>query len=331
MQQPPRNPRFPQRPEDGDLPPRGTPPAPRTGPINPDDLYDLQMGPGDPYVRAAFDRISRQDQGRGSAVLRDMDGTDSLMIAKSAKRSRALNFTVQGIVWKAGFAKGLEQTPLGQATRWKVLPPQAIAEPGGCILRIADASIEQVFRELIPPALLDAGDRMYGIVRKLTQITLFYFPRDEGATAGVIALYGDGPATRSHYLYLQTNIKKADPAVLDQIEQTFQLAVPKAVAQGQKPKPVDFWQEFERSMYQIRATYHTSALHQNSTKAKVQATQGLKVAGDQLERALSVFDRLEQGVIWLAALPVRGLIGFTRGLTRFMVSLIEASDRMFRR
>lgn len=330
MQQPPRNPRFPQRPEDGDLPPRVTPPAPRTGPINPDDLYDMQLGPGDPYVRAAFNRIQRQNPG-GSAALRDTDGTDSLMIAKTAKRSRALNFTVQGIVWKAGFAKELEQTPLGQAARWKVLPPQAVSEPGGAILRFVDPSIEQVFRELIPPALLDAGDRMYGIVRKLTQIAIFYFPRDEGATAGVIAHYGDGPAARSHYLYLQTNIKKADPAVLDQILMTFQMAIPKAEAQGQKPKPVDFWQEFERSLYQIRATYQTSALHQNSSKAKAQASQGLKKAGDKLENALSGFDRMEQGLIWLASLPVRGLIAFTRGLTRFMVGIIQASDRLFRR
>lgn len=330
MQQPPRNPRFPARPEDGDLPPRVTPAPPRTGPINPDDLYDLQLGPGDPYVRAAFNRIGRPAPG-GTAALRDSDGTDSLMIAKTAKRSRAMNFTVQGIVWKAGFAKELEQTPLGQASRWKVLPPQAVAEPAGAILRHVDPGIEQVFRELIPPALLDAGDRMYGIVRKLVQITIFYFPRDEGATAGVMAHYGDGPAARSHYLYLQTNIKKADPAVLDQILQTFQLAVPKAEAQGPKAKPVDFWQELDRSLYQIRATYQTSALHQNSTKAKAQATRGLKVAGDRLENALSVFDRLEQGIIWLAALPVRGLIGLTRGVTRFMVNVIQASDRMFRR
>jgi hypothetical protein len=312
------------------MPPRVTPQAPRTGPINPDDLYDLQLGPGDPYVRAAFNRISRQNPG-GTAALRDTDGTDSLMIAKTAKRSRAMNFTVQGIVWKAGFAKELEQTPLGQASRWKVLPPQAVSEPGGAILRHVDASVEQVFRELIPPALLDAGDRMYGIVRKLIQISIFYFPRDEGATAGVIAHYGDGPAARRHYLYLQTNIKKADPAVLDQILQTFQMAVPKAEAQGQQPKPVDFWQEFERSMYQIRATYQTSALHQNSAKAKAQATRSLKVAGDRLESALSVFDRIEQGILWLAALPARGLIGFTRGLTRAMVRIIQASDRMFRR
>lgn len=330
MQQPPRNPRNPKRPEDGDLPPRVTPPAPRTGPINPDDLYDMQLGPGDPYVRAAFERIGKQRPG-GSAALRDMDGNDSLMLAKTARRSRAMNFTVQGIVWKAGFAKELEQTPLGQATRWKVLPPQAVSEPGGAILRMADPSIEKVFRELIPVELLDAGDRMYGIVRKLSQLTLFYFPRDEGATAGVMAHYGDGPAARSHYLYLQTNIKKADPAVLDQILMTFQLAVPKAEEQGQKPRPVDFWQEFERSLYQIRATYQTSALHQNSAKAKAQATQTLKVAGDRLEKALSVFDRLEAGIIWLASLPVRLLIGLVRGATRLMVGVIQASDRIFRR
>lgn len=330
MQQPPRNPRFPQRPDDGDLPPRVAPSPPRTGPINPDDLYDMQLGPGDPYVRAAFNRIQRQNAG-GSAALRDTDGTDSLMIAKTAKRARALNFTVQGIVWKAGFAKQLEQTPLGQATRWVVLPPQPVSEPGGAILRYVDASIESVFRELIPPALLDAADRMYGMVRKLSQIAIFYFPRDEGATAGVIAHYGDAPAARSHYLYLQTNIKKADPAVLDQILMTFQMAVPKAEAQSQKPKPVDFWQEFERSLYQIRATYQTSALHQNSAKAKAQAKQGLKKAGDQLERALSFFDRLEGAVLWVASLPVRALIAITRGVTRLLVGLIQASDRVLRR
>lgn len=330
MQQPPRNPRHPQRPEDGDLPPRVTPPAPRTGPINPDDLYDMQLGPGDPYVRAAFSRIQRQNPG-GSAALRDTDGTDALMIAKSAKRSRSLNFTVQGIVWKAGFAKELEQTPLGQATRWKVLPPQNFSEPNLAILRYVDTGIEQVFRELIPPALLDAADRMYGLIRKLNQISIFYFPRDEGATAGVIAHYGDAPAARSHYLYLQTNIKKADPAVLDQILMTFQMAIPKAEAQGQKPKPVDFWQEFERSLYQIRATYQTSALHQNSVKAKAQATQSLKKAGDRLENALSVVDRLEAFIIWFASLPVRGLIALTRGLTGFLVGLIQATDRLFRR
>lgn len=326
----PRNPRRPK--PDADSPRPVTPPAPPV-PANPDDLEDLQLGPGDPYIKAAYNRVGKstaQLSGSLGAAVRDVDGTDALMIQKMARRSRVMSFQVQGIVWKAGFCKELNQSPPGSALRMNQLPP-ADVQHQGVLLRRVDPSLEMVFRELIPGALMEAADRMYGLTRVVTEVFLYFVPRDEGALTGIIAHYGDSPTSRSHYMYLQTSIRRADPAVLDQMLQTFQTALPKAQEDAKEQSQTDFWHELERSLYQVRATYRASALHENSEKVKTQLTTGLQKTGSGVDKALGAVDKAGERLEWLVNMPVRGLIKMMQGMTNGLVALIRMSDRFMGR
>ncbi|HEY9856150.1 MAG TPA: hypothetical protein V6D05_10455 [Stenomitos sp.] len=326
----PRNPR--RRQPDAESPRPVTPPLPPV-PANPNDLEDLQLAPGDPYIQAAYNRVGKstaQLSGSLGAAVREVDGTDALMIQKMARRSRVMSFQVQGIVWKAGFCKELNQSPPGSALRMNQLPPTEVQHQG-VILRPVDGTLEMVFRELIPGVLMDAADRMYGLTRVISEVFLYFVPRDDGAITGIIAHYGDGPTSRSHYMYLQTSIRRADPAVLEQIHQTFQLALPKAQEEAKEHGQTDFWHELERSLYQVRATYRTSALHEGSEKVKSQLTTGLQKTGAGVDKAIGAVDKAGERLEWLVNMPVRGLIRLMQGMTNGLVSLIRLSDRLLRR
>lgn len=323
--------RVPATPTNQPLPQRVTP---QTGPVvpsDPDGLYDMKVAPGDPFVRAAYDRTTRATKGLGGNVPQPSEGTDSLAIHQQAKRSRSLTFTVQGTMWRAGFAKEYGQTPVGQASGDPVPAPRTKVAPGEVIVKPADPAYEKVFRELIPAALLDAADRMYGMVHVLQEVHLYYFPRDEGATTGIMAVYADGPASRRHLLYLQTNIKHASPAILDQMEKTFAAAVPKAREAGAGVSQQDFWKEFEKSVYQVKATFRNSELRKQGARTGQQITSGLKKAGDRVDRAISHTRTLEQAIPEVASLPMRGILAIAQGVSGALVRLIQSTDRMFRR
>lgn len=326
----PRNPRHRARPDD---PPRPvTPPRPPV-PRNPDDLEDLKLAPGDPFIQAAYQRVGKTTAQLGGglgAALRDADGTDALMIHKLAKRSRVMSFQVQGIVWKAGFCKELQQAPLGAALRISELPIHDIQE-NGAIVRPVPASLELIFRELLPSALLDASDKMYGLTRVLMGVCLYFIPRDAGAVAGIVAQYGDSPTSRSHTMYLQTALRRADARVLDQILLTFEAALPRAQEATVAHARTDFWQELERNLYQVRATYRTSALHEGSEKVKSQLATGLKKTGNGVEKAFSAVDQVGERMEWALNLPVHGLISMMQGLSNALVWTIQALDRLMRR
>jgi len=178
---------------------------------------------------------------------------------------------------------------------------------------------------------MEAADRMYGLTRVVNQVFLYFVPREEGALTGIIAHYGDGPTSRSHYMFLQTTIRRADPAVLDQIHQTFQLALPKAQEDAKVQSQTDFWHELERSLYQVRATYRSSALHENSEKVKTQLTTGLQKTGAGVDKALGAVDKAGERLEWIVNMPVRGLIKMMQGMTSGLVALIRLSDRFMGR
>lgn len=322
--------RSPKQPPEGELPQRVIPTRP-LAPVTPDDLYDMQLGPGDPFVKKAYDRVAKTNN-LGSASLRQAeDATDTLMIQKTSRRARAMTFNVQGIIWKAGFAKEIAQTPLGMQGYIKMLPDKEIKDPSGIILRPVDTSLEVIFRELVPAALLEASQRMYGLTRNLRHLCLYFQPRDEGAAAGIIAYYADTPTSRSHYLYLQTNIRQARPEVLEQILATFKQALPKAEEAAKTVSGGDFWHEIEKSVYQVKATYRTSSLAKGSTQVKQSLTSGLKTAGDQVEKAFSIFGYLERALIWLFSLPLKALIAIIKGVSNALVWLITLPDRLTKR
>lgn len=322
----PRKPR--RRPQDAEAPQPFAPRPPR--PPSPHELEDLQLAPGDPFVRAAYDRVAKTTAQLGGSLggaVADASGNDALMLRKLSKRSRVLTFQVMGIVWKAGFAKELHQTPAGAGLKLQALPAQELREAGH-VLRPVEPELEAVLRELIPAALLEAADKMYGLMRVLTGLSLYLVPRDDGAVAGIVATFGDSPTSRRHALYLQTHLRRADPAVLDQILATFRQALPKTELSKQGPDRKDFWQELERSLYQVKATYRTSALHENSEKVKSQLTTSLKLTGDGVEKALGAVGKAGDRLEWLAYLPIRGLMALMQGFTNAVVGLIQLLDRM---
>lgn len=326
--------RFARVPRAGDSEPaKPVVPPPRPVPRRPDDIEDMQLAPGDPFVRKAYNRVGKTTAQLGGALgdaLREADGTDALNIQKLSKRSRAMSFQVQGVVWKAGFTKELGQSPLGSATPLTDLPLAEVQE-NGAIIRPVESGIEVVLRDLIPPALLTEADRMYGLTRTLIGVAVYFVPQQGGALAGLIAQYGDNPTSRRHFLFLQTSIRRPDPGVLDQMLSTFTAAVPTAQEGAIKRSQGDFWHELERAMYEVRATYRTSALHEGQEKIKAQLTTGLKATGEQVEKAMSIMDRTGEAVEWAVNLPVRGLVFLMGGISNALVWLIRSVDRLMRR
>ncbi len=291
----------------------------------------MQLGPGDSVVQAAYNRTSRHTTFLGPVGRGGVDeGTDALMLRKVAKRSRSLTFTVQGILWRAGFAPDMTQTPLGQGSPFrKILDTETVA-PSGAILRPVDFSYEMVFRELIPRPLLEQCDQMYGMVRRIERIAFYYFPAGEGATAGVIAQYAEQPASRAHVLYLQTNIKNASPTVLDQIQRTFQAAVPRAIEAAKEATPGDFWQELDRGMYQVTATFKNSVMGGSTRAATTSLQRSAKQAGATAAKAVSVVDVINKTFDAVARVPARLGVSVVRSFTRMMVGSIEKLDNLLR-
>lgn len=327
----PRDPRRRARPDTDSARPV-VPPTPRL-PANPNDLADMQLAPGDPYIQAAYQRVNKTTAQLNSALgpaVRDAEGNDALMIQKLAKRSRVVTFTVQGIVWKAGFCKELGQSPVGGAFPFPMLPMQEVAQ-AGALLRPVDPALELIFKDLIPRALMEADEKMYGLTRVLVAIAMYFVPREDGAVCGIIAQYGDTPTSRSHYMFLQTAIRKADPRVLDQMLQTFQAALPRVQESHSQPRTGDFWQELERSLYQVRATYRTSALHEQSTKVKSQLTTGLQKTGDGVEKAVGAMEQAGAKLEWVLNLPLKGLLLLLQGVSGILVGGIQLLDRFMRR
>ncbi|MBU6428040.1 MAG: hypothetical protein KGR26_03440 [Cyanobacteria bacterium REEB65] len=308
-------------------------PQKRTAPFDPDEVYDLRLGPGDSTVQAAYARTSRGTTFLGAAgpAIRQrgterLEGNDALLLAKRAKRARSLTFTVQGIMWRAGFAPDLSQTPLGQATVFRKLADAEIQSPAGALLRPADPRFELVFRELIPRPLIEQADQTFGPIRKLERIALYYFPAGEGATAGLVVQYAEQPVWRPHVLYLQTNIKHASPTVLEQIAKTFSAAVPRALEAAKQPTAGDFWQELDKAAYQLTATFRNSILAGNTQAARATLKKQAKKAETRVTKAASVVDTVGRALDDAARVPGRFGVSVVRSVTSALVKTIQAID-----
>lgn len=321
----------PQDPNQNPLPQRVVPQN-MTRPIDPDEIYDMTIGPGDSAVQAAYSRTNRSTTFLGPIQRQGGEGdrTDALMLRKVAKQSRSLTFTVQGIMWRAGFAPDMSQTPLGQSSPFRRLTDQDTTAPSGAILRPAESQFELVFRELIPRGLLEQCDQMYGPVRKLERLALFYFPAGEGATAGVMASYSDQPASRAHVVYLQTNIKNGSPTVLDQIHKTFSAAVPKAVEAAKDISAGDFWQELDKSLYQVTATFKKSVMGGGTKAATTSVQRSMEKTGNRVDSAMSGFGRINKGMDAAAKVPGRVGVAAVRGMTEAVVGLIQGIDKILK-
>ncbi|MEB3298085.1 MAG: hypothetical protein VKO21_01185 [Candidatus Sericytochromatia bacterium] len=310
--------------------PQRVQPQQLTRPISPDDVGDARIGPGDSVVQAAYARTQAgtSDLLPGPRAVPDIgDRTDALMLRKTAKWSRSLSFSVQGITWRAGFAPDLVMTPVGQSTPFRQLADQEAEAPTGAILRPVGLDHELVFRALVPPHLIEQAEQMFGSPPRIERIALYYFPTGEGATAGIVASYGDQVTSRAHVLYLQTNIRQASPSVLEQIARTFEAAIPRAREAAARPATGTLTEEWERAMNRIDSSLKNSRLARQAKAARTGAWQWGQWAGQGLDQAVGAFDRMLLGLMALGRMPSRLFIGVLRVISGAIVRTIESFDR----
>lgn len=321
--------RQPQGPPAQGLPQR-VQPQQLTRPIKPDEVGDARIGPGDSVVQAAYARTTAgtSDLMPGPRTPPEAgDRTDALMLRKTAKWARSLTFSVQGITWRAGFAPDLIMTPVGQATPFRQLADQEAQAPTGAILRPVGRDHELVFRALVPPHLLEQAAQMFGAPPRLERIALYYFPSGEGATAGIVASYGQQATSRPHVLYLQTSIRQPSPSVLDQIARTFEAAIPRAREAAARPATGTFTEELGKAMTRVEASLRNSDMARRARAARVGAWQWSQMAGQGVDQAVGAFDRMVLALMGLGRVPARWAISAIRAISGVLVRTIESVDR----
>lgn len=281
-------------------------PGSNTRPLSLDDLSDL-VPASDPVVREAYGRSGalpmRPNMNRGEG------NTDALVIRRGARETRVMNFEVEGVHWRAGFAPSLDKTPLYQYLPSPIPPDHEVRTGNGFVLRPVESELEAVLRDLVPPALLMTGDHMFGPLRELGGVYLYYVPQGKGAAVGMIAWYLPSPTTKAHLLYLQTEVRKGSDKLIDDMHRTFQASLAARTEHGGSRRPMDFWSELQLATAQVGATLRTSKLSQGGAEVKGKISQvrdraetrtfdavntGLAAAGVALE---SLFVKLPQQVL----------------------------------
>ena len=299
----------------------------QTRPLTPEEA-DALVPAADPIVKAAYGRTGalpvRPVMNRGDVV------ADALVIQKGARQTRVLGFEVEGVHWRAGFAPDVGATPIKQYVSPGAPPTQEVAAGNGFLLRPVEPELEVVLRDLVPSKLLAVGEEMFGRVRELGGLYLYYIPQPVGATIGIVAWYLASPMSRTHVLYLQTDIKKGDPRVIGDMHKTFRASLVARQQHGPTPQPVDFWHELQVATAQVEATFKNSSLVRNSAdvKGRVSAVR------QQAENGLYV--GISRGIDSLGAvlgflviqLPQLLMAGLIRGLSRALIAVIQAADRM---
>ncbi|MBI6546402.1 MAG: hypothetical protein HY692_06380 [Cyanobacteria bacterium NC_groundwater_1444_Ag_S-0.65um_54_12] len=172
---------------------------------------------------------------------------------------------------------------------------------------------------------------MYGPLRKLERLALYYFPTGEGgATAGILASYLDQATMPSCVIYLQTNIKNASPTVLEQIHKTFSVAVPQALAAAKDLTAGNFWQEWEKAFYQIQAALQNSVLAGGTKIASTSVQHSLKQAGSQFDRALAILELPSERLATFSRLVSQTGIFLVRHAAKLLVLFIQRLDRLIK-
>ncbi|MEB3330015.1 MAG: hypothetical protein VKQ33_12350 [Candidatus Sericytochromatia bacterium] len=307
-------------------PDRPVRPGPPTRPLEPGDLDGL-VPAADGVVTSAYGRT-------GVLPVRPMmqrgDGqTDALVIQRATREARVLNFTVDAIQWRAGFAPELGQTPVGRHVRVLEPPRAAVQDPTGFELRPGPVEHEQVLRDIIPRPLLQQEAIMFGQGQAAAAFYLYYIPSGKTAVAGACVAYAASPLGRAHVLYLQTEIKKADPRILDEMAKTFAASAVALAAQAPGAPPFDFWRELREAQAEVRQTLQTSALGRNAGAVKERVSQAREQAEDRLYNVLMrTFDQLGA---WARALvvglPLRVIAALVRLATAAFVRLVQGVDQ----
>jgi hypothetical protein len=301
-------------------------PGPPTRPLSPDELDGL-VPAADGVVNSAYGRTGvlpvRPLMQRGDGQ------TDALVIQRATREARVLNFTVDGIQWRAGFAPELSQTPVGRHVKVFDPPPGSVTDPTGFELRPATTDHERVLRDIIPAPLLHQEEMMFGQGQAVSNFYLYYIPSGKTAVAGACVTYGSSALGKPHVLYLQTEIKKADPRILDEMAKTFGASAVALTARSPGTRPFDFWRELQEARAEVRQTLQTSALGRNAGVVKDRMAQARESAEDTLYNALlRTFDQLGT---WLRAifvrLPLRLVAGTVRIASTAFVGAVQRLDR----
>lgn len=308
--------------------------GPPTRPLNTQDA-DALVPAADAIVKSAYGRT-------GALPIRpliDRGDADALVIQKAAKESRVLNFSVDGVHWRAGFAPEVSQTPVGRHLPNAPLPTGPLKAPTGFEIRPAPVPHERVLRDIIPALLLQEEERMFGRGREISAFYLYYIPYGTSAIAGACAWYKDIPTGKAHSLYLQTEVKRADPRILDEMAKTFAASAVVVSERGENRKTFDFWNEFNDARSEVRATLKESAITRNAGVVKQRVHEARHQAEDRLyhglmgalEAVANVFRTVFVVVpLWLLATVLRTgsalLVRVIRGVDRSLERAARSED-----
>ncbi|MEB3285410.1 MAG: hypothetical protein VKN33_09010 [Candidatus Sericytochromatia bacterium] len=298
--------------------------GPPTRPLNTQDV-DALVPAADAIVKSAYGRT-------GALPVRpliDRGDTDALVIQKAAKEARVLNFSVDGVHWRAGFALEVSQTPVGRHLSKDSLPTEAEKSPTGFQIRPAPTTQEKVLRDIIPSMLLQEEERMFGRGREILGFYLYYIPHGTTAVAGACAFYRETPTGKAHSLYLQTEVKRADPRILDEMAKTFAASAVIVEERGEPRKNFNFWNELHDARSEVRATLKESSISRNADVVKQRVHHARNAAENRVYYALS--DGLEMIAnlvkVVFTEWPLRLLAGVLRVGSHLIIRAIRGVDR----
>lgn len=299
----------------------------KTRPLTPEEANDL-VPAADSIVKAAYGRTGalpiRPIMNRGDQA------ADALVIQKGAKQTRVLSFEVEGVHWRAGFAPDVSATPLNQYMPSPLPPDREVATGNGFMMRPVELELETVLRDLVPGKLLQVGEQMYGPMRELAGVYLYFIPQPTGASVGVLAWYLPSPMGKPHLLYLQTDIKKGDPRVLEDMHKTFKASLVARQQQGPSHRPFDFWQELQMATSQVDATLKNSNLVRSSAAMKGRVSAARQQAESQ------IFHGLNNGIVSIGTvfevlfvkLPQVAMARLIRGVSMAIIAVVTFIDGM---
>jgi hypothetical protein len=136
------------------------------------------------------------------------------------------------------------------------------------------------------------------------------------------------PDARAHLLYIQTEIKRADPRILDEMHKTFRASLVARNQVGATPRPFDFWAEVRDATAQVESTLRNSSIGRGEVAKRVNDAR--EQAEDKLYRNINDgFGRLGSlGHTVFVRVPQLAFVGSVKVLSRVAVRAIRIADRM---
>ncbi len=296
-----------------------------------DDDWNTLVPASDAVVNSAYGRTGvlpvRPLMNRGDLA------ADALVIQKGAKEARVLNFQVEGIHWRAGFAPEVGQTPLNQYVDGRIPPQVPIHAGNGFIMRPATPDFDRVLRDIIPPALLRLEEEMFGRGREIGGFYLYFIQHAAGALAGAVAWYVPTATGKTPLLYLQTEVKRADARILDEMEETFNASLVATKSHGPVARPFDFWEEVRDATAEVQASLKQSSFGRNAGGVREILGGARTQAENTLQTGLSgVFEKIGRyGQVAFVRMPQFVVATVLRGVSHAAVRLIRAIDGLLQR